>query len=135
MKGVYEIGGMPHLLSRKFGGCPPLDRLHKIQYTLAPGFTRGKRYTYPHGDSAQASHCLQGCLSRQGMAPAGSLNRGSGHLPVMQTAPGINGLYDMGGAMCGSGLTPPGETSASHAEVHGGTTPPDNSNRISRLNP
>jgi formylglycine-generating enzyme required for sulfatase activity len=63
----------------------------------ALGFTRGKRYTYPHGDSAQASHCLQGCLSRQGMAPAGSLNRGNGHLPVMQTAPGVNGLYDMGG--------------------------------------
>ena len=61
------------------------------------GFTRGTRYAYPHGESAQASHCLQGCAGRQGMAPAGSLIRGNGHLRVMQTAPGVNGLFDMGG--------------------------------------
>lgn len=60
-------------------------------------FIRGKRYAYPHGDTAQASHCLQGCQNRQGTAPKGSLTRGTGHLPVMQTSPGVNGLYDMGG--------------------------------------
>jgi sulfatase modifying factor 1 len=62
-----------------------------------PGFTQGKRYAYPNGDSAHSSHCLHGCANRQGMAPAGSLTRGTGHLPVMQTAAGVNGLYDMGG--------------------------------------
>lgn len=61
------------------------------------GFTKGKRYAYPHGDSARDSHCLQGCSNRQGTAPRGSLTRGTGHLPVMQTLPGVNGLYDMGG--------------------------------------
>lgn len=61
------------------------------------GFIRGKRYAYPNGDTAQASHCLHGCSNRQGTAPKASLNRGSGHLPVMQTTPGVNGLYDMGG--------------------------------------
>lgn len=61
------------------------------------GFIQGKRYTYPGGDNAQSSHCLNGCLNRQGTAPRGSLMRGTGHLPVMQTPAGVNGLYDMGG--------------------------------------
>lgn len=65
--------------------------------TPPAGFIRHRRYLYPHGDTARASHCLQGCLNRQGMAPVGSLTRGTGHLPVMQTPPGVNGLYDMGG--------------------------------------
>ena len=61
------------------------------------GWIPGKRYTYPHGDTARESHCLTGCANRQGTAPTGSMSRGTGHLPVMQTAPGVNGLYDMGG--------------------------------------
>lgn len=61
------------------------------------GFIKGQRYTYPNGANARASHCLQGCSNRHGTAPAGSLTRGTGHVPVMQTAPGVNGLYDMGG--------------------------------------
>ena len=61
------------------------------------GFIKGKRYAYPNGDSAQASHCLKGCVDIPGMAPQGSLTRGTGHLPVMRTAAGVNGLYDMGG--------------------------------------
>ncbi|MBU3725698.1 MAG: formylglycine-generating enzyme family protein [Burkholderiaceae bacterium] len=61
------------------------------------GFIKGKRYTYPSGDSASASHCLNGCGNYKGTAPAGSLNRGVGHVPVMTTPAGVNGLYEMGG--------------------------------------
>jgi formylglycine-generating enzyme len=61
------------------------------------GFTKGKRYPLPNGDSAKASHCLSGCGNYAGTAPAGSLNRGVGHVPVFTTAAGVNGLFDMGG--------------------------------------
>ena len=68
------------------------------QRSPAPdGFVSGKRYRYPNGDSARQSHCLEGCTSLKGTAPAGSLWRGTGHVPVMTTRPGVNGLYDMGG--------------------------------------
>lgn len=61
------------------------------------GWVYGKTYTYPRGDSATGSQCLDGCGSRPGVAPPGSLWRGSGHVPVMATPPGVNGLWDMGG--------------------------------------
>ena len=61
------------------------------------GFEKGKRYAYPNGDSAKASHCLSGCGNYQGTAPAGTLNRGVGAVPVMTTPAGVNGLYEMGG--------------------------------------
>ena len=68
------------------------------QRSAAPdNFISGKRYRYPNGDSARQSHCLEGCTSLKGTAPAGSLWRGTGHVPVMTTRPGVNGLYDMGG--------------------------------------
>ena len=68
------------------------------QRSPAPdGFISGKRYRYPNGDSARQSHCLEGCTSLKGTAPTGSLWRGTGHVPVMTTLPGVNGLYDMGG--------------------------------------
>jgi formylglycine-generating enzyme required for sulfatase activity len=68
------------------------------QRSQAPdGFVSGKRYRYPNGDSARQSHCLEGCTSLKGTAPTGSLWRGTGHVPVMTTRPGVNGLYDMGG--------------------------------------
>ena len=68
------------------------------QRSQAPdGFVSGKRYRYPNGDNARLSHCLEGCTSLKGTAPAGSLWRGTGHVPVMTTRPGVNGLYDMGG--------------------------------------
>jgi formylglycine-generating enzyme len=60
-------------------------------------FTKGKRYTYPHGDTPKNSHCLNGCAGLKGTAPSGSLWRGHGHVPVMTTQAGVNGLYDMGG--------------------------------------
>jgi formylglycine-generating enzyme required for sulfatase activity len=60
-------------------------------------FVKGKRYTYPNGDTAKDSHCLNGCAGLKGTAPAGSISRGNGHVPVMTTQAGVNGLYDMGG--------------------------------------
>ncbi len=60
-------------------------------------FITGRRYPYPNGDSASASHCLSGCGNYRGAAPAGALTRGVGHVPVMTTPMGVNGLYDMGG--------------------------------------
>ncbi len=63
----------------------------------APGFARGTRYKYPNGASAQGSHCLEGCASHAGLAPAGRLTRGLGHVAAGTTVPGVNGLFDMGG--------------------------------------
>ncbi len=60
-------------------------------------FIKGKKYTYANGDTPKHSHCLNGCAGLRGVAPAGSLWRGTGHVPVMTTEPGVNGLYDMGG--------------------------------------
>ncbi len=61
------------------------------------GFISGRRYLYPNGDSASASHCLSGCGNYPGRAPAGALTRGVGHVQVMTTPAGVNGLYEMGG--------------------------------------
>ena len=61
------------------------------------GFTPGQRYAYPNGESARSSHCLQGCGGYAGLAPAGSLTRGNGHVPVLTGVAGVNGLYHMGG--------------------------------------
>jgi sulfatase modifying factor 1 len=63
----------------------------------AQGFLSGTSYKFPNGSSAKESHCLNGCSDLKGKAPDGSLWRGSGHVPVMKTKPGVNGLYDMGG--------------------------------------
>jgi sulfatase modifying factor 1 len=40
---------------------------------------------------------LSGCGDYKGVAPAGALNRGTGHVPTGTTKPGVNGLLDMGG--------------------------------------
>ena len=60
-------------------------------------WVRGQRYPYPLGATAKGSHCLGPCANLKGTAPNGSLTRGTGHVPVMTTPPGVNGLYDMGG--------------------------------------
>lgn len=61
------------------------------------GFTKGERYPFPGGKDSQVSHCLNGCGDYQGLAPAGALSRGTGHVLAGSTKPGVNGLYDMGG--------------------------------------
>ena len=60
-------------------------------------FIKGKKYTYANGDTPKHSHCLNGCAGLKGTAPEGSLWRGTGHVPVMTTQAGVNGLFDMGG--------------------------------------
>ena len=69
------------------GTCPSADS----------NKTAGANTPRPNGDSAGESHCLEGCSGSQGTAPSGSLWRGTGHVPVMKTRPGVNGLHDMGG--------------------------------------
>jgi formylglycine-generating enzyme required for sulfatase activity len=60
-------------------------------------FISGKRYRFPNGDSAKGSHCLEGeCGNYRGLAPKGSLLRGTGHVITGSTEAGVNGLFDMG---------------------------------------
>jgi formylglycine-generating enzyme required for sulfatase activity len=61
------------------------------------GYTKGQRYPYPGGSTPAVSHCLSGCGDYKGLAPAGALNRGTGHVIAGSTKPGVNGLFDMGG--------------------------------------
>ena len=61
------------------------------------GFVKGGRYPFPGGSTPSVSHCLSGCGDYKGVAPAGALNRGTGHVPTGSTKPGVNGLFDMGG--------------------------------------
>ena len=68
------------------------------QRTSPPaGFIKGQRYPFPGGSTPVVSHCLSGCGDYQGLAPAGALNRGTGHVTAGTTKPGVNGLLDMGG--------------------------------------
>ena len=61
------------------------------------GYLKGQRYPYPGGSTPTVSHCLSGCGDYKGLAPAGALNRGTGHVTTKTTKPGVNGLFDMGG--------------------------------------
>ena len=62
------------------------------------GFTKGQRYPYPNGHNSKGSHCLSSaCGNFKGLAPAGSLTRGEGHVAAGTTQAGVNGLLDMGG--------------------------------------
>ena len=60
-------------------------------------YIKGQRYPFPGGGTPAGSHCLSGCGDYRGVAPAGSLNRGTGHVSTASTKPGVNGLFDMGG--------------------------------------
>ena len=61
------------------------------------GYVKGQRYRFPGGTTSTPSHCLSGCGDYKGLAPAGALNRGTGHVLTGSTQPGVNGLFDMGG--------------------------------------
>lgn len=61
------------------------------------GYSKGERYPFPGGSTPAPSHCLSACGDYKGVAPVGALNRGTGHVPVGTTKPGVNGLFDMGG--------------------------------------
>ena len=55
-------------------------------------FRRGETYPYPSGASPDAANHLDAPKG----ALAASLSRGAGHVRVRTTAPGVNGLWDMG---------------------------------------
>ena len=86
-----------------FGKRLPTDRewtqAAYLEQRAAPPapFVTGKRFPYPNGVHAKGSHCLRGCSDLRGLAPDGTLDRGTGHVAVKTTRPGVNGLYDMGG--------------------------------------
>ena len=61
------------------------------------GYVKGQRYPFPGGSTPAVSHCLSGCGDYKGLAPAGALNRGTGHVTTKTTKPGVNGMSDMGG--------------------------------------
>lgn len=60
-------------------------------------FVTGKRYRYPNGDTPTGSNFLNSGAVVAASIPANALTRGRGHAPAMSTAPGVNGLWDMGG--------------------------------------
>jgi sulfatase modifying factor 1 len=53
------------------------------------GFVKGQRYPFPGGSTPTVSHCLSGCGDYKGLAPAGVLNRGTGHVTTKTTKPGV----------------------------------------------
>lgn len=64
------------------------------------GFTTGRTYAYPSGESPQGANCLGDC----GAAPTPAAyahpsitSRGRGHALAATTRVGVNGLWDMGG--------------------------------------
>lgn len=67
----------------------------------ADGFVSGKTYPYPTGKTPLGANCLNDCgaesvLHKKQRDYKYVLNRGYGHIFVGESAPGVNGLYDMG---------------------------------------
>ena len=60
------------------------------------GFSTGRSYRYPTGDSPEGANCLGDCGSVKTVAHAVT-SRGKGHAEAGITKQGVNGLYDMGG--------------------------------------
>lgn len=60
------------------------------------GFTQGKTYPYPTGDSPQGANCLGDC-GNAATVPSAITSRGRGHALTGSTRAGVNGLYEMGG--------------------------------------
>jgi len=63
------------------------------------GFTRGRTYEFPTGDSPSGAQCLDDCGAgaRSRAVPHGAkLWRGFGHARAGATPAGVNGLHDMG---------------------------------------
>ncbi len=66
------------------------------------GFSTGQTTPYPTGSSPQGAHCLGDCGSASAKPPPAYASpaitsRGRGHMATGGTAPGVNGLFDMGG--------------------------------------
>jgi formylglycine-generating enzyme required for sulfatase activity len=68
--------------------------------TPPAGFSTGRRYRYPTGDSPEGAQCLADCgaaAQQRALRHGASLARGHGHARVGLTPAGVNGLHDMGG--------------------------------------
>ena len=64
-----------------------------------PPFARGRSYAYPTGDSPLGAVCLGDCgpqAKALAVSHGAQLSRGAGHAPAGRSAPGVNGLFDMG---------------------------------------
>jgi sulfatase modifying factor 1 len=64
-----------------------------------PPFERGRRYTYPSGDSPAGAACLGDCgaaATEHAVRHGAALSRGAGHVPATRGTPGVNGLLHMG---------------------------------------
>ncbi len=62
-----------------------------------PGFTTGRSYPYPTGDSPQGANCAEGCGDPRTVLtdPRQSTSRGRGHAQAGSTRAGVNGLHEM----------------------------------------
>jgi formylglycine-generating enzyme required for sulfatase activity len=59
-------------------------------------FVNGQTYRYPTGDRPDGAMCLEGCAPSATPVAHAVTSRGRGHAPTGRTAPGVNGLHDMG---------------------------------------
>lgn len=60
-------------------------------------FQTGRTYPYPSGDSPDAANHIDSPLAHPRPIGIDAVGQGRGHMPVKATAPGVNGLWDMGG--------------------------------------
>lgn len=61
------------------------------------GFTTGRTYPYPTGDSPQGANCAEGCGDPRTVLaePRQATSRGRGHALAGSTRAGVNGLHEM----------------------------------------
>ncbi len=61
------------------------------------GFTTGRTYPYPTGDSPQGANCAEGCGDPRTVLadPRQATSRGRGHAEAGSTRAGVNGLTEM----------------------------------------
>lgn len=60
------------------------------------GFTTGRTYPYPTGDSPAGANCLGDCGETPALDYSAVLDRGRGHAKTGTTKAGVNGLFDLG---------------------------------------
>jgi sulfatase modifying factor 1 len=79
-----------------------INAAYKEQRPAPPApFMHGTTYQYPTGETPMGANCLRECgaaasLEKKKRDYSDVLSRGFGHAPVGVTAPGVNGLFDMG---------------------------------------
>lgn len=61
-----------------------------------PPFRAGVTYRYPTGESPDGANQMTTTQKHSRVTAPGPLGQGLGHVPVRTTAPGVNGLSDMG---------------------------------------